>query len=476
MKRINFWSISVFLFFFIALYSCTKIKSTDIGTDLLPIVDNVITFDTTLEVTTENGLVSDSSLPFLLSVYSGGTPNLVAGQISNDVQFGKTNASMYFQLMPSGFPFNFEVADSLYLDSVVLCMSWNGFVYGDTNQLQKFNVYKLDSTLRSDTSYKTNFTTSYSGLLGSKTFKPSILNDSVPLFKQTLTNQLRIPLSKSFGEALLHPSSSATNPLLTDSLFRVFSKGFAVIPDVGTTSANALMGFSMGDSNSYVKLYYRYDTLAVKDTSSMVLKYAVTTGFANNITRDYKSSALASTLTAGVDSVVYIQTAPGTNCAVKIPALSVFKAKKGNVVIHRAELSMQQIPSIGQQDDIFTAPDLLYVDYLDSTAKMFYPFVTDGFLQGTYTPELLGGIKKLVIGPTGTNVASYKFNLSRYVQGIITRNLPNNPIYLSAPNYIKYDQLYMLQQANQLAKGRVKLGGGNNKSQKMSLRIIYSKL
>jgi hypothetical protein len=62
------------------------------------------------------------------------------------------------------------------------------------------------------------------------------------------------------------------------------------------------------------------------------------------------------------------------------------------------------------------------------------------------------------------------------VQGIITRNLPNNPIYLSAPNYIKYDQLYILQQANQLAKGRVKLGGGNSKSQKMSLRIIYSKL
>jgi len=475
-KRINIWSLSIVLFFFIVVYSCTKIKSTDIGTDLLPVVDNITTFDTTLEVTTENGIVSDSSLPFILSVYSGGTPTLVAGQISNDAQFGKTNASMYFQLMPSGFPYNFEVADSLYLDSVVLCMSWNGFVYGDTNQLQKFNVYKLDSTLRSDTTYRTNFTTSYSGLLGSKTFTPSILNDSVPLLNQTLINQLRIPLSKSFGEALLHPSSSLTNPLLSDSLFRAFSKGFAVIPDAGSTTANALMGFSMGDSNSYVKLYYRYDTLLRKDTSSMVLKYAVTTGFANNITRDYKGSAMLATLNPGIDSNVYIQSGPGTNCAVKIPALSLFKAKKGNVVIHRAELSMQQIPSIGLQDDIFPAPDLLYADYLDSTSKMFYPFTNDGFLQGTYTPELLGGIKKLITGPTGSTVASYKFNLSRHVQGIITRNLPNNPIYISAPNYIKYDQLYILQQANQLAKGRVKLGGGNSKSQKMSLRIIYSKL
>jgi hypothetical protein len=475
-KFLTFLTFSASLIFLVSNYSCNKIKSTDIGTDLLPIIDNIITFDTTLEVTTENGLVSDTALPSILSVYEGGTPELIAGQINNDVQFGKTSASMFFQFLPSGFPVTFQVLDSLYLDSVVLCMSWNGMVYGDTNQIQKFNVFELDSTLRSDSTYKTNFTTTYKALLGSKTFAPSILNDSLKLLGQSLANQLRIPLNKSFGEALLHPNSINNNPLLSDSLFRSFSKGFAVVPDVNTTSANAIMGFNLGDSNSYIKLYYRYDTASSKDTASIVLRYTTTTGYANNISRNYNNSAAQNSFKAGQDSVVYIQTSPGTNCAIRIPALDIFKAKKGNVVIHKAELSMQQIPSFGQQDDVFSAPDIIYADYFDSASKSLNPFILDGFSQGSYSPALLGGAKKIVNGPLGASIAEYKFNLSRYLQGIVTRNYPNNIIYLSAPNYIQYNKLYILQKANVLAKGRVKLGGGNNKTQKMSLRIVYSKL
>jgi len=475
-KFLTFLTFSASLIFLVSNYSCNKIRSTDIGTDLLPIIDNIVTFDTTLEVITENGIVSDTSLPTILSVYAGGTPSLIAGQINNDLQFGKTTASMFFQFMPSSFPFNFEASDSLYLDSVVLCMAWNGFVFGDTNLVQKFNVFKLDSTLASDSSYKTNFTTKYSDLVGSKTFLPSILNDSLNLLGQSLANQLRIPLNKSFGEALLHPKSIDQNPLLTDSLFRSFSKGFAVVPDANVSSANALMGFNLSDSNSYIKIYYRYDTAANKDTASMVLRYTTTTGYANNITRNYNNSQAFATFKTGQDSVVYIQASPGTNCAIKIPALDIFKAKKGNVVIHRAELSMQQIPSFGQQDDVFSAPDVIYADYLDSASKSLNPFILDGFSQGSYSSALLGGYKKMVNGPLGVSVAEYKFNLSRYLQGIITRNYPNNVIYLSAPNYIQYNQLYILQKANLLAKGRVRLGGGNNKTQKMSLRVIYSKL
>jgi hypothetical protein len=383
---------------------------------------------------------------------------------------------MYFQFLPSGFPATFGAIDSLYLDSIVLCMSWNGLVFGDTNKIQKFNVFGLDSTLRSDSTYKTNFTTTYSGLLGSKTFAPSILNDSLYLLGQTLAKQLRIPLNKSFGEALIHPKSVDNSPLLSDSLFRSFSKGFAVIPDANTTSANAIMGFNLGDSNSYIKLYYRYDTASTQDTASMVLRYTTTTGYASNITRNYNGSLALNTFKPGQDSIVYIQTSPGTNSTIKIPALDVFKAKKGNVVIHKAELSMQQIPSFGQQDDVFSAPDIIYIDYFDTASATLNPFILDGFSQGSYSAALLGGGKKIVNGPLGVSIAEYRFNLSRYVQGIITHNYPNNTIYLSAPNYIKYNQFYILQKANALAKGRVKLGGGNSKTQRMSLRIIYSKL
>ena len=41
---------------------CTKINPTDIGTDILPVVDNVHTFDTVLRVYADNYLFNDSSI------------------------------------------------------------------------------------------------------------------------------------------------------------------------------------------------------------------------------------------------------------------------------------------------------------------------------------------------------------------------------------------------------------------------------
>ena len=130
---------------FCFLYSCTKISGTEIGAELLPVVDNINTFDTTLEVTTENFIFTDSALPRLAKTVTGGTPEMLLGYISNDPQFGKSTASLYFQMEPLFYPFPYDVKDSLYLDSVVLVMRWTGTTFGDTNQVQKVNVYRLDS-------------------------------------------------------------------------------------------------------------------------------------------------------------------------------------------------------------------------------------------------------------------------------------------------------------------------------------------
>jgi len=47
--------------FFLVFLSCKKIDTTDIGSDLIPVVDNVHTFDTTLEIITDNLLLPDST-------------------------------------------------------------------------------------------------------------------------------------------------------------------------------------------------------------------------------------------------------------------------------------------------------------------------------------------------------------------------------------------------------------------------------
>jgi hypothetical protein len=473
----TFGYISILLVLLGAAFSCTKITSTEIGQDLIPAVDNIHTFDTTLEVITENFAWADSTFPRLARTTTGGAPEMMVGYISNDPQFGKTDASMYFFLSPPQYPAPYQVKDSLYLDSVVLCLRWSGSTVGDSTAQQKFNVFKLTDKLNSDSAYRTDAVISYNEMLGSKTFSPTILNDSLVLSNQRVANQLRIRLSDDFGRQILSWDTSAGQPLHNDTLFRNALPGFAVVPDVaGASSANAIMGFLVSDTNSYLRIYYRYDTLAKQDTTFKTYKYVINGGFANNITRNYTGSEFAQTLGAGPDSISYIQTAPGTYTTVNVSSLNGFKALKGNVVINRAELVMTQIPAAGQFNEYFAGPELLYIDYYDTASKTQYPFFADGFVTGSYSPAQLGGIRKIVNGPGGVPVAEYRFTLSRYVQGIVTNNNSNNLIYLYSPYYIRYVNPLIFQTVNRLATGRVKVGGGSNKQQKMYVRIIYSKI
>jgi hypothetical protein len=125
------------LILFCFLYSCTKIKGTDIGSDLLPVVDNISTFDTTLEIVTENFLFGDSAIPRTAKTTAGQAPEMLLGYISNDPQFGKTTSTLFYEMAPVFYPYPYEVKDSLYLDSVVLCLRWTGTTLGDTNLIRR---------------------------------------------------------------------------------------------------------------------------------------------------------------------------------------------------------------------------------------------------------------------------------------------------------------------------------------------------
>ena len=468
---------SIGLFLLLIAFSCTKIKSTDIGSELIPTVDNISTFDTTLDVITENFIFPDSSNPRVFFNTNGSTPDMFAGYISNDPQFGRTTATMYFLFSPNTFPFPYEVKDSLYLDSVVLTLRWNGAVNGDTNAIQKLNVFQVDQQIDADSAYALTDDIPYSRLLGSRTFAPSILNDSIPLRTGKVVNQLRIRLSDDFGNELLRLDTALGQPLSRDSLFRKYLRGFAVTPDIaGASAANALMGFNISDTNSHVRIYYRYDTAARKDTTFKTYRYTLSSGFANNIERNYTGSEFAATVAPGPDSIVYMQTTPGTYTVIRMPSLNRFKALKGNVLVHKAELSMQQIATTGQGDELFKAPAYLYIDYKDTVINRQRPFFQDAFLQGLYQPSLIGGIRKYVPGPSGTVISEYRFNIPRYVQGIITRNDINFPIYLYSPFAIRYNDLFIYDNVNPMASGRVKLGGGTKTGQKMVMRVIYSTL
>ncbi len=95
------------------------------------------------------------------------------------------------------------------------------------------------------------------------------------------------------------------------------------------------------------------------------------------------------------------------------------------------------------------------------------------------------------VAPYGI-VKAYSFDISRYVQGIVTRKDSSYTLRLSAPSNdsVRYTAPYpqpitastffvVPSIANNLADGRVRLGGGGlprENQLRMRLRIVYSKL
>lgn len=463
------------------LSNCTKIKGTDIGLGLIPTADNVSTFDTTIDVIVNNYLTPDSSLPLINADINGDRGKYILGYISNDQRFGKTAASIFLEYKPDSYPFAFEnSSDSLYLDSVVVALSWKG-TYGDTNAIQSVSVYRMTEKLKADSAYYTNKQVDYGDLLGSKSFAPNILNDSLHLYGQNINNQLRIRLNDQFGRNLLDIDTLGNTPFKSDSLYRAFFNGFAFVPQTSGagSNGNALMSFAVNDTSTYLRVYYRYSMNGQIDTSFKTFKMnnGILGAATNYIKRDYTGSELSqhTSVKPQGDSLIYIQAAPGTYAQLKIPALDVFKAKKGNVMVHLAEIKLEEAITPGHSN-VLTAPNYLYLDILDTTASKHIPFLNDAFANYSYNPLLAGGINKIISDSQNKLVSEYRMNITRHVQSIITKNSPNFPLRLAAPykkTYVDYQITFAL---NDLAGGGVVLGGTNHSSKKVKLRIVYTKL
>ncbi|MDQ6755793.1 MAG: DUF4270 domain-containing protein, partial [Bacteroidota bacterium] len=302
--------------------------------------------------------------------------------------------------------------------------------------------------------------------------------DTVKAIGDTSINQLRIKLSTSFGQSLL-----AKDTIITDSAFKVLSPGFALVPAL---TGNALSYFGLADANTKLAIYYKYKRSGLSDTSAInYFKLNIISATANNIVRDHTGSEVAKynipVHPAAGDDFIYIQTTPGTYAEIKIPKLDTLS----NRIIHRAELIMDQIPPLST--DPFTPPNLLYLDLKEKDSS-YRPIPCDyEVINGQPNIFNFGGYKTTVKDPiSGKDIARYSFNLSRYVQKIVTNKRINSTLRLRAPDYVRtlvgiiddcnqgIPPLYYPY--NELGVGRVKLGGGANATYKMRLRIIYSNL
>jgi Domain of unknown function (DUF4270) len=474
----------------ITFSSCKRInESTELGGDLIPAVDNITTFDTTLTVESFNDVfVNDSTRLIKQDLH-------YLGKITNDPLFGSTDAQLFLEMKPTLYPFTFgrrDSASTMILDSVVLVLGYNS-TYGDTSlaaaqqNIQVSEINTSTANFRYDSNYLianpgTSFPTS--GVLGSKFVYPYQLDDSVKVFQDTTKNQLRIKLSNTFGSRILNDSTVTTN----DSSFRSKFKGFALKSVAG---GNAVMAFDLNSANTKLAFYYKYPIRGSGGRDTTVVTYlrcGTVSANANYVKRDFTGSPFAASLGGtNPDDLIYIDNTPGSFATIKIPALSGLS----NRIVHRAELVMEQVYS--PSDITYATPERLFVDFYDSSKNYFASSLYDFYFNrntSTYNYNPYGTDGKTKSDGSGNRIKEWRFNFTRYVQGIVTGKEKYYPQRLYSPfltvlDYSIYDfgsntilarNRAPVQFNSSTTAGRVRLGGGNHASQKMKLRIIYSKI
>ena len=277
---------------------------------------------------------------------------------------------------------------------------------------------------------------------------------------------VRIRLDNSLGARFAQYDT--TNGYKSDSLFRTLFPGFAVKADA---TGNAFSYFSLSDlSKTKLTVYFRATINGKRDTTSFDF-YHSRNGQSNFIDRQNGGSYLAY-LNSGAGDKVYLQSAPGSYVSVKIPALDTF----GNKVIHRAEIVATKIPS--PFDDIFSPPSRLILDRTNKGTPD-----TAFILQNDLVADATGALSFASFGGTLLSDNTFRFNISRYVQSIVTKHEPNDTLRIYAPLRTRlYNSslkiTFGVPGIAAIAKGRVVLGGGTfaDSTTRLRLRIIYSNL
>ena len=499
-KRILPLAITAITLVLLIGWGCTKLDTTDIGSDLLPAVDNVKTFDTVLLINTTQGYFNDST-------YIGKYDDYAVGSISNDPLFGTTRADIYAQFKPPFYPYYFGnkgdtvTGPGLGIDSVVLCLKYMGF-WGDSTLPVNLQVREVFDFVFRDSGYvenKTAYKPNVSGsILGNVNIDVRTLGNYIKFNngRDSVKNQIRIKMPNAWAATLFGRDSTAAGPnnaFYNDSLYRAAYHGIAVI---GGGGGNGLIYASLADTATKLEIHYKrknngkvdsvYSSFRLNPNFSPSAANAPTSNTSNYIKRD-RVGFPVSNPAAGEN---FLQAGPGTFVNLSIPGL----AGLSNRIIHRAEIIIEQIPTDPVLDEKLSAPNFLHLDLRDTgltakwkpiyfdmnTSEVYYPD-NNGipYIPGQTDYQYFGGYRRSKTDPlTNTLIKFYNFNVSRYVQQIVTERTRVYDMRLYAPFNINYPQYSgtFIPFGNNISYGRVRIGSGSNPNYRLRLRIVYSKI
>lgn len=364
-----------------------------------------------------------------------------------DPEFGKTTASIYTQYRISTNNLNFGITPTL--DSLVLSLAYRGY-YGDTTTIQNVKVYELSDNLALDQSYYSNKVLSGT-LVGSKTFSPHP-RDSVKILGKKYAPHLRIKLNASLAQKFFNASGQAT--LADNNAFLDFFKGLK-IESQAVNTGGALMMFDLTSSLSRMTLFYKNNSGtggALNDSlqfNFVVNEYCARFNNFNHYNYVHASTEfkqhvfpfISDTLTSGTKNL-FLQAMAGVKVKLFFPYIKNF-VTNNQVAINKAELIMN-VNDLG----LSTIPlvPAARMALVKNNANGINTFVLDQFEGDTH----FGGIYN-------STTKQYKFNITRYIQGILNNTITNEGLYLMVSGAAIYTNRVILKGTDINNPGRFKL-------------------
>jgi len=433
-------------------------ENTIINTGVNPSADNINTFETGDTLTILTRTVFDDST--ITSSSNTGYYIIHGLGHANDPFAGKTNAAIYFQVVPPATSFN--LGEGGVIDSAVLVLPYAGTSWGDTTATapaQSYRVYQIGETLSKDSIYYSSQqkAVDYGRFYGSKSVQVAALKDSVKVWDTMRTPHLRIPMNSAF----VSDFQSALTADSTVAAFLSAFKGFYLSAD-STTGGTTIPYYRIdGDAKLYnrasVVLYYHNNA-----GDSLTANFAFDASSAahyNAIRRNY-SGAPANALfssTFSAQPLLMLQNSPGAVIEVKIPSLSNLPK---DILVNKAALVITAIDTA--QSNTFYGPNRIVPFAMDSTGSIFN--VADRIsLSGSDDGfNFIDGSRKQFT-VAGMTVSRYVINIPAEVQKVISG--ARSEFYLRIKGTATLPAAYRLLAA----------GPGYGGAVRMQLQIVYSK-
>lgn len=378
--------------------------------------------------------------------------------IYRDSVFGLTRAALHVQpRLATNFLTLGEAGETLITDSLVLSLQYDGG-YGDSTIQQTLEVYRIDEELDASESYPSNTVIeTQTAVLGSKTFRPDLENElriispnsTGGMDTLTVQPELRLRLDNALGDEIL--SKSGQSELENSNNFTSFFNGLKVMPPQAAVVNNneaAILYYALTASATKMGLYYSAIN-SNGDTTKRVVDFPINSSSVrfNTFEHDYTGSEVGNQLaqTTADSNFTYTQAMAGVETLISFPNL-VEKYEDSNIVVNKAELVL---PAAGGSYANFGFASSLIVANKDASGNL--EFIPDYFEGESY----FGGFYDPI-------TQSYRFNVGRYVQGLLNESINSNGLTL-------------LLTGSAVKAERAVIFGPKNSNRQIRLNLYYSK-